>query len=141
MRTIEERTIEARLISQRRKASRLADEAGLSDTERLNLSRMFLGSGHDTWADLHSDELARLIDAFTGFFLVAVLVAERPSMPLPTPGGGVEVGEVLLDHALNRPGRPFPTGGRLDSVPVEVTGDDLVRIASSAHVSYPGDDR
>lgn len=63
---------------QRRKLHLLADEIGLTRTERIELSCYLLRRDITTWKQLDDAQVCRLLDALEGWQLIQALDAQRP---------------------------------------------------------------
>jgi hypothetical protein len=59
-----------------RKAFALADEIGLSDDERYELSAFFLGE-ESSWKNLNSMQLDRILDMMDGYVIITHIVNNR----------------------------------------------------------------
>ncbi len=63
--------------ARRRKVYMLAKQLRLSREDRLQLAEVLLWRDVPSWSALTDDEIARLLDAFEGYALIAHLLAER----------------------------------------------------------------
>lgn len=64
--------------ARRKKAFALADELGLSRSDRIELAQTLLWRDLDTWQHLTDEQVSRLLDALEGFILVSHLLQTSP---------------------------------------------------------------
>lgn len=61
----------------RRKLFMLANNAGMSREERIDLAEYLLRRDIDSWKDLTDMQVGRLLDAFEGHALINYLLSQR----------------------------------------------------------------
>ncbi len=66
--------------ARRRKLFLIADEIGLTRTERIEFSQYLLRRDVTTWKGLSDEQVERLLDGHEGYQLITELLAQRAAL-------------------------------------------------------------